>query len=246
MLTNLPRPSMQHPLFYLRFPFVHALGLLDSWTLGWDESGQFEYIQRLHSKMFKSLKITVSTRDPDQGAARPRVCQICSNGEGFQLAEEKNGHRVKLSRAESSWVKLTNSSHLVTEFLPDSDPPVTRCLFANQPPATYGKAQSGRILAWLGWWYLRAGFSHPAKHAVLCIVCIQLHICSHNCQWSNHFVGIVGQKHCCSKKPVAESDDWRHVYHPLLLVVRMHEPAMKKYMARLCSWFSKSNKHAKQ
>ena len=73
VLTNLPRPSMQHPLFYLRFPFVHALGLLDSWTLGWDESEQFEYIQRLHSKMFKSLKITVSTRDPDQGAARPRV-----------------------------------------------------------------------------------------------------------------------------------------------------------------------------
>ena len=202
---------------------------------------------RIHSKItFKDVQIFENHCFNKRSGSRCSQTQSLSNMLKWWGVPTSWGKKWSQSQAESSWVKLTNSSHLVTEFLPDSDPPVTRCLFANQPPATYGKAQSGRILAWLGWWYLRAGFSHPAKHAVLCIVCIQLHICSHNCQWSNHFVGIVGQKHCCSKKPVAESDDWRHVYHPLLLVVRMHEPAMKKYMARLCSWFSKSNKHAKQ
>ena len=171
VLTNLPRPSMQHPLFYLRFPFVHALGLLDSWTLGLlDEMSQNssntfkDYIQRC-SNLWKSLfqqEIRIKVQpDPEYSNMLKWWGVPTSWG-------KRNGHRVKLSRAESSWVKLTNSSHLVTEFLPDSDPPVTRCLFANQPPATYGKAQSGRILAWLGWWYLRAGFSHPAKHAVYC------------------------------------------------------------------------------
>ena len=101
---------------------------------------------RIHSKItFKDVQIFENhcfNKRSGSRCSQTQSTQICSNGEGFQLGwGKKNGHshRVKLSRAESSWVKLTNSSHLVTEFLPDSDPPVTRCLFANQPPATYGK-----------------------------------------------------------------------------------------------------------
>ena len=156
------------PFFIFAF---HSFMLLDSWTLGLlDEMSQNssntfkDYIQRC-SNLWKSLfqqEIRIKVQpDPEYSNMLKWWGVPTSWG-------KRNGHRVKLSRAESSWVKLTNSSHLVTEFLPDSDPPVTRCLFANQPPATYGKAQSGRILAWLGWWYLRAGFSHPAKHAVYC------------------------------------------------------------------------------
>ena len=127
------------PFFIFAF---HSFMLLDSWTLGLlDEMSQNssntfkDYIQRC-SNLWKSLfqqEIRIKVQpDPEYSNMLKWWGVPTSWG-------KRNGHRVKLSRAESSWVKLTNSSHLVTEFLPDSDPPVTRCLFANQPPATYGK-----------------------------------------------------------------------------------------------------------
>ena len=100
VLTNLPRPSMQHPLFYLRFPFVHALGLLDSW-MRWVRT------VRIHSKItFKDVQIFENhcfNKRSGSRCSQTQSTQICSNGEGFQLAEEKE------MVTESSWVELSRA-----------------------------------------------------------------------------------------------------------------------------------------